>query len=715
MRTVLLAMCLMLLPRANAVEQETPPFVVPTVSEVELILKELRGVRAKLERDPGAWDEALRKANELVTQFPDALVLDRNAADVGQEATAWGLGVYRSGAEFAAIELESIRATLAKQQSREAANVLLLAGIFEAQRAANLPTAAAATLARLEKALENPNNGNLHIDESEGVLALELLRKRLEAQIQARGAPNLAKQQAQLYEELFIQLESDDQNLRDEVVKKLIALGPAALEPAQAQLKKLEDTLDSNPDSKRNLRIAIEQIEALRPAALAGVKPQWNLLMATLFGTPRHGAYTPLAPVLAGCDRWLFLSGPEFTVCFDREKHDPREPQWLYNLNPVAGEFAHSPIGQPFTCTLEGQTLFTLRGALAPGDDSWLAGETKTTSQLEPNWIAALGERRDVKGSGVESGALLWSVEPGKDARAQINSKEDLAWLQNFFFCSAPTVVEGRAHVLGVRQIEGRREAWLLGINAVTGKLLWKTLLCSATPSVFAGDVQPALGLPVAVQGGTVYAVTNLGAAAAVDAVTGRVHWIRSYETISAEERQQLGRSSRFWAPNAPLVYDNVVVCTPQDSSTAFALDLATGRRIWKFDRTFEYPQDNRNEKLLYLLGVIKGRVVFSGLDVIFVQASTGKREARASFDGAGDLVGRGTIADGTVWVSTTKGFYRISLHPRATGNPALAIKLMPYPQPDESAGDLYYIEGLFYTVTPTRIHAFTPEPAQPK
>src|SRR6185295_2469332 len=172
---------------------------------------------------------------------------------------------------------------------------------------------------------------------------------------------------------------------------------------------------------------------------------------------------------------------------------------------------------------------------------------------------------------------------------------------------------------------------------------------------------QPDLGLPVAVAGSSVYCVTNLGAVAALETSTGSIRWIRIYDRVNSTGNDQFGlkvaASTDFWGPNPPIVSDDCLIVTPQDSDLMYGLDTQTGARQWQVKRTDEtgLATTGESEQLKHVLGIVNGRVVLSGRNILFVKVKGGRSEGVGRVPPGQTIVGRGLIAQERVFVPTDK------------------------------------------------------------
>ncbi|MBE7464889.1 MAG: PQQ-binding-like beta-propeller repeat protein [Planctomycetes bacterium] len=717
--------------------------------EVKRLLK-----KARKAREAEDWPTCVRAYADILQKFPTTVYLYRWQGDGEEKARAWGLGVYRSTAEKINEELASLpeggrrvylvmndtaargllneaQERLDERQAEQVAQsyfssslgddalmwlgevaydrgahrqalvrlqqiekhpepsvpkVAVLARLFLSQVGAGLADQARSTLDRLRTAAQDPKHGVLRIGHAEGEAALADLAKRLQVE-------------------------------------------PEAVTPLAAEGSGLE-TYFGNAEHHRPVP-AKSDIGVLK----------WSEPLVRLLGAPAGTKDDGLQEIqswqgeahrvrmldhhLVARGGWFFICGEQVVACHSVNNPNPDRPQFLY---PPQGQ-AVAPAGQtnvrgqnrgaltqyPLFCTLGGEHLYVVQGPPEPVQMPQFWGGNQQPSK--PNWIVCVGKK---KGGtlGIESGSLRWSLEPGTDPDFRINGKEDQEWLKGIRFCSSPTYADGSLYVLANGGTGASKESWGICLDAGSGRILWKTLICSGAQAFFGGPVQPAPGLPVAVAGGSVYCVTNLGAVAALDAATGQVRWIRVYDRVATADQNmrgmQMSNAQDFWGPNPPLMVDDVLVVTPQDSMFMYGLDPQTGRRVWQTERVSDAglgaPGDA--ERLKHILGVANGRLIVSGRDVLFIEAKGGRREVRVPLRDTYELVGRGCVTSDEAYVSTDQGILRINakLHPES-GKPIGKLvsihKWKDGGKDNVEAGNLFIAGDVLFSISSTHVNAF--------
>ncbi|MSR68981.1 MAG: hypothetical protein EXS17_01345 [Phycisphaerales bacterium] len=133
----------------------------------------------------------------------------------------------------------------------------------------------------------------------------------------------------------------------------------------------------------------------------------------------------------------------------------------------------------------------------------------------------ALGSERSGGGRLVcldlHTGKRLWEVMPDRFS--------EVSEFREMFFYGAPTVVRNTVILLG-RKVTARLEtvSTVIGINLDTGAIEWMTPV-GAAPGIRSAGARPYT--TPAVDGGIIFVSTGAGTSAALDAIDGRVRWIR--------------------------------------------------------------------------------------------------------------------------------------------------------------------------------------------
>ena len=217
-----------------------------------------------------------------------------------------------------------------------------------------------------------------------------------------------------------------------------------------------------------------------------------------------------------------------------------------------------------------------------------------------------------------DTGELRWSHAPTRIPRAMTGA--DRSFVARVNIPSPPAVWDGTLYC-GASDFEGKIYCYLTAVDARTGHLRWRTLICTGqqTLNMFGRPVQePVLGVP-AVADGVVYFTSNLGVIGAVDARLGRILWLTTYPQREVHGRAMMAEFIPHpgWRLCPTLVKNGVLVTAPTDSNHLFGVDTATGNILWRVRR-----QDTID--LHYLLGVREGTVYASGNGLAALDLLTG-------------------------------------------------------------------------------------------
>jgi outer membrane protein assembly factor BamB len=188
-------------------------------------------------------------------------------------------------------------------------------------------------------------------------------------------------------------------------------------------------------------------------------------------------------------------------------------------------------------------------------------------------------ERR-LFGFDLATGARLWSHEPPEDWDGESGAFE-----QRMRVAGPPLVAEGRVWAPFCR-MSGRIEYHVGCFDLASGKRLWTTWVVSGQGelNMFNRYLREYCAAPLVLEAGRIYAQTNLGVLAALDADTGRALWSAEYDSIAQAPSRGMGEQRRptVWRNSAPRLAAGLVLSTPTDAAELYALDAATGRRAWE-------------------------------------------------------------------------------------------------------------------------------------
>ena len=280
----------------------------------------------------------------------------------------------------------------------------------------------------------------------------------------------------------------------------------------------------------------------------------------------------------------------------------------------------------------------------------------------------------------------------------EAESPEATSWS----FEGTPLVSNGRVYV-SARKGFPEDETVVACFDASSSRLLWKRKVCASLK--IASDRFNLVGQNLLTLGdGRLFLVTGTGAVAALDATTGRILWVITYQSTGIATPHELSDPRRHGL--VPCVYHRgIVYAAPDDSNLVFALDAATGQPVWRQ----QYP-----DQILHIVGVVNGRLILSGQSVWAVDAGTGAAAwpQRIGFaDPAGRGYGRPALSHDFLYWPTRDEILRID---HRQGNVVGRIRLREDFQ--QSGGNLVIADGKLLIAQPDGLVALgevdsSPEP----
>lgn len=264
----------------------------------------------------------------------------------------------------------------------------------------------------------------------------------------------------------------------------------------------------------------------------------------------------------------------------------------------------------------------------------------------------------------IETGDPLWRSEEDEGLR----------------IACAPTAWEGRLYV----PAEQEGQFFVLALDLDDGRLIWKTFICGSP-----GNQIIQAGIPVAVEGGFVYALSSAGVVAAVDANVGALEWAARYESRPIDSgmspnfwagRNRTKASPEGWAPSAPIVRDGRLLIAPSDSNYLLCLNSITGALDWR---------QKKDKQTTHLIGATSDRVITGGKRIFAHDITTGKvkwvSELRDKY------VGRGVVSRDHVYVPLKDRIVRFDI---AGGKRDLEYAIPVDLEGEKRSGNLWIIEG---------------------
>lgn len=556
----------------------------------------------------------------------------------------------------------------------------LLVRLLQAQLGLNDRASAAKTLQDLEAALTDDKAGALRVGHDEGAAALAKLKARVARTEGAAGTPVTRVEASRSWETYFgnashntIPPSRNTIGLRKWSVSiRQLFEGPSGDASNAGKVVQNDGTPIADPTMNYHL--------TAKDAYFYIVDA--NLIASYPTGNPQPGLSSA-----GGNIKFLY---PNESVPAPKSKEaNVRVNRRVFRQNQNSGVRQH-----PYFVSVSGERIYATIGAEAvtQDQDMWRGQEVKQPS----NFLVALG---------FQSGKLIWTLQPDMRSPAfEAHSKADQEWLKSVYFVSAPTVDAGVLYVMAVG-VHGLHDAFVAAFDADNGRLIWRTQVCSANPFSVGGPVQPDLGLPVAVANGMVYVTTNLGGVAALDATSGTIKWLRVYDRLQTVDRfNNQGRrlSSDFWAPNPPVIHENLLLVTPQDSEFLYAYDIESGKRVWEVSRT------ERDTGLKHLLGITNGNLVVTGGNVHFYELKGGRETGPADpivFDSP--IKGRGTVTENVVLIPTEKALISLDTALEAGKFRPKIRSTFKWMQPELEAGNIVVAGDVLYTVSRTHVNAY--------
>ena len=243
--------------------------------------------------------------------------------------------------------------------------------------------------------------------------------------------------------------------------------------------------------------------------------------------------------------------------------------------------------------------------------------------------------------------------------------REDGAWA----FDGAP-VSDGRRVYVAMRRSDITPHANVACFDAATGIQQWRTAI-GAADTIAGGAADEISHNLLTLVENRIYLNTNLGLVAALDAGSGDICWISSYDRLTGKTfTAGAAVPLHFDRDPSPCVYhDGLLFVAPSDAPAIFALNAATGKMVW---------QQNHLPETLHLLAVVGKHLIASGGRIAAVNISSGHVDwAWPESNHAGIRgMGRGVIAGGEIFWPTRNEIF--ALHPETGSQTRPPISLSP-------------------------------------
>jgi outer membrane protein assembly factor BamB len=229
-------------------------------------------------------------------------------------------------------------------------------------------------------------------------------------------------------------------------------------------------------------------------------------------------------------------------------------PAWggsraIYRGERSPAAMVHLAWGAPqWTMTVVGHRLYARVG-------SPLTDQGQGPTPAAPGWLVCLDLAAE--------GRLLWKI----------------AAEEGYAFEGSPVADQGGVYV-ALRRRDVRPQALVAGLDADTGRVRWRSFICSA-------ETPPRGALPecshnlLTLAGGMLYYNTNLGAVAALRTDDGRMAWLSLYPRALSGN---LSEPAAHWRrdPSPCLLDHGTLLVAPADSPRIFAFDAAAGTMLWQ-------------------------------------------------------------------------------------------------------------------------------------
>ncbi len=289
-------------------------------------------------------------------------------------------------------------------------------------------------------------------------------------------------------------------------------------------------------------------------------------------------------------------------------------------------------------------------------------------------------------------------------------------------FCGSPAIANDRVYVTGYltrHLVETFVLCFDSGGRRGGLRLRWITSVCmgegrrTRSSSPWPMDGQRMEASSVTIRNGLAYLCSNTGAVAALEADTGEIVWLHTYQ--QAKRRTDLFtqevRTTTTWHANPPMLDHRLLYVTPLDADRLFIYhqrpDLKTGYVVYDH---FGRDQIVNGFDPEYMLGVRDG--------VVFLAGTTRSRGERPLFavksgplaprTGGGPAdqqrilwraeieedapAGRGVLAGDFIYFPTRKSIYRVAI---ADGAVTRLLGLSDFPDAGDPDGDLHPIGNL--------------------
>lgn len=317
------------------------------------------------------------------------------------------------------------------------------------------------------------------------------------------------------------------------------------------------------------------------------------------------------------------------------------------------------------------------------------------------------------------TGAEKWVATPAK-------LPADQTPLRSLDFTGSPLVLGDSVFVIGRSgkpvQFE---DCYVLCFDLATGKFKWATYVCSASGQqqmMDDGASGTDASAHLAYASGRIYALSNLGALAAIDAYDGTIAWLNIYPRAVSNVRfpGQIGwariRSTdaggdRPWQINPAIVSDGKVFVLPSDSKYILIYDAGTGVEV----KRIRLSDLGNADQLLAVRGdhlVVAGSKAVYSLD--WTKCDENKFDKYTMLDwprelSGGEVVrGRGFVTQNWVYIPTSEKLWRIEMK-SGKSYPVYPVDPKKKWDPDvEGPGNVLVVPDHVILAGPTSVDVYT-------
>lgn len=301
------------------------------------------------------------------------------------------------------------------------------------------------------------------------------------------------------------------------------------------------------------------------------------------------------------------------------------------------------------------------------GENRWLASEYDDLAAgvdapaFDGERIFAVlpGSTSAIYGAGARRTAPALVCLNARDGRVNwiVERSPAVTELADIEMDGTPLVHQGSVSVIGRRRRSfGFEDCYLFRFDANSGRLLSRTHLGSASTGSF-GTRQATLSM-LAAEGDTIFAQSNLGTIAAVDAHSGRIRWLRVYERSGAFANREASWGApevEPWALNPVIVENGRLVVLPLDSPALLWISAEDGSLLRSVPTAaLGSPQT--------LLGVRAGVVCTAGEQVGCFDLSGDRPLWQASLPKNAEVFGRGQWCGEELLVPAQSGLSRFDV-----------------------------------------------------